>query len=144
VNFWDASCIVPLVIEEARSRACRELLRKHRSGMAAWMLTPVEVTSAVRRLEREDRITGRQVKAAFVKLESLRRGWDEVPANDAVIERAMRILALHALTSADALQLAAAVELVGDRPRYHQFVTTDDRLAGAATRTGFDVIVPGG
>jgi predicted nucleic acid-binding protein len=108
------------------------------------MVREGEVTSAVRRLEREKRVSPRQVHAAFTKLERLQCGWEEVPAVDAVIERAIRVLAFHALTFADALQLAAAIEFVADRPRNHRFVTTDLRLAEAAERNGFEVVSPGG
>ena len=52
------------------------------------------------------------------------------------------VLAVHALSAGDALQLAAAIDYVGDRPHHQSFVTADGRLAEAATRTGFDVTVP--
>jgi predicted nucleic acid-binding protein len=66
----------------------------------------------------------------------------EVVALDAPRGRAERILGLHPLTAADALQLAAALTLVSDRPRRRGFVTCHDRLAAAASDEGFQAIVP--
>ena len=53
-----------------------------------------------------------------------------------VREQAIRLLRLHLLRSADALQLAAALEWAGIPPQ-GPFVTLDDRLAEAARREGF-------
>jgi predicted nucleic acid-binding protein len=143
VRFWDSSCIVPLVVEEKRSRACRDLFRRDRK-IAVWSFTPVEVVAALRRVEREGGIGQGTVTRALSRLEAHRSLWTEIAASDSLIERALRILALHPLKSGDALQLAAALELVSDRPRRHAFVTADLRLAEAATRTGFVVTVPRG
>lgn len=57
-------------------------------------------------------------------------------------ERAERLLAVHPLRAADALQLAAALVAVKDKPRDRGFVVTDGLLADAARREGFDVRVP--
>jgi hypothetical protein len=53
------------------------------------------------------------------------------------------VLLVHDLRAADALQLAAAIEAAEGRPRGLGFVTLDLRLADAARREGFRVIVPG-
>jgi len=46
-------------------------------------------------------------------------------------------LEIHALSAADALQLAAALVAVAGRPQGFGFVTLDDRLAVAAASEGF-------
>jgi predicted nucleic acid-binding protein len=50
----------------------------------------------------------------------------------------MRVLRLHALRAADALQLAAALEWSGS-PAAGVIVSFDERLAQAAAREGFEV-----
>lgn len=55
---------------------------------------------------------------------------------------AARLLRVHPLCAADALQLAAARMAAEDRPETLPFVTLDDRLALAAQREGFEVIRP--
>jgi uncharacterized protein len=141
MTFWDSSALVPLFVEEARSRACRDLVRADRS-MYVWALTWVEVASALRRIERTGQIGAAAAGAAVARLERMREHWTEVTPVNVVAERAIRLLAVHSLTAADALQLAAAIELVGDRPRKHRFVTADAALADAAARSGFDVRIP--
>jgi predicted nucleic acid-binding protein len=143
MSFWDSSCIVPLVVEESRSRACRTLMRKE-PRITTWALTPVEVASAVRRLERDRQIHARAASTALLRLDALRRHWTVVTPSESVLDRAIRLLAVHSLSAGDALQLAAAIDYVGDRPHHQSFVTADGRLAEAATRTGFDVTVPTG
>lgn len=65
---------------------------------------------------------------------------DEVPPSDAIRERARRLIALHPLRAADALQLAAALDWCGGNTRGESFVCLDDRLRGAATLEGFRVL----
>jgi predicted nucleic acid-binding protein len=76
-------------------------------------------------------------------MEALAATWTEVDAISAVRARAERLVAVHPLRAADALQLAAALVLSRERPRW-PFVTGDRRLASVAELEGFDVIVPEG
>jgi hypothetical protein len=78
---------------------------------------------------------------AIRRLDALAAHWIEVDGLDAVRARAERILAVHPLRTADALQLAAALVLSKDRPHW-PFVTGDEQLAGVAELEGFDVIIP--
>jgi hypothetical protein len=52
MRFWDTSAIVPLLMEQRASRACRSL-RRANPAVAVWLLTRVEVTWAVFILVRE-------------------------------------------------------------------------------------------
>jgi hypothetical protein len=52
----------------------------------------------------------------------------------------MRLLRLHALRAADALQLAAAIVLADFDPKTLPFVTLDRHLGAAARREGFEVL----
>jgi predicted nucleic acid-binding protein len=59
-----------------------------------------------------------------------------------VAERALRVLDLHTLRAADALQLAAALVASRERPQDLPFVTLDEHLAEAAEREGFPLVSP--
>jgi hypothetical protein len=50
------------------------------------------------------------------------------------------LLRIHPLRSADALQLAAALEASENEPRTLPFVTLDERLARSAVREGFPIV----
>lgn len=66
----------------------------------------------------------------------LRASWFEVQPGDAIREQALRLLRVHPLRAADALQLAAALEWAGT-PTRAAFMTFDERLRSAAHREGF-------
>ena len=52
MRFWDASAIVPLLVNEPTRKTLLGLLDGD-SGMLVWWGTPVECTSAIARRERE-------------------------------------------------------------------------------------------
>ena len=143
MRFWDTSAIVPLILEQPTSRACRTI-RRGDPALVVWALTRGETCSAVERLTRDGLLTQRERGQSLSRARALFERVTEVVAFEAVRERAERVLAVHPLASADALQLAAALTLTSDRPRRRGFVCADDRLARAASAEGFDVIVPRG
>jgi len=55
-----------------------------------------------------------------------------------VRELAERVLLSHALSSADGLQLAAALAWCDERPRRRAFICGDKKLSKAAENLGFD------
>lgn len=141
MTFWDSSALVPLVVEEPRSRSCRALQRAHR-GTVVWVLTRVELVSALYRLVREGLLDATDLPEAIRRVDALERRWNEVTAIDLIRDRAERALAVHDLRAADAMQLAAALVQCEDRPKRRRFITADSKLAAAALAEGFDVIVP--
>ena len=60
--------------------------------------------------------------------------------SEAICSRADRLLAIHPLRAADALQLAALLAASAERPADLPFVTLDDRLAATARKGGFPVL----
>jgi predicted nucleic acid-binding protein len=104
VRFWDTSALVPLILEEPASKACRRELRAD-SGMVVWILTRVEIVSAIRRQARGAALSGAEAATALRRLEERAARWSEVESLAAVRLRAERLLALHPLRAADALQL---------------------------------------
>jgi predicted nucleic acid-binding protein len=130
--------VVPLLLAEPRTIVVERILDADRD-MLVWWGTEVECVSAIARREREASLAAREVAVAFQELEAFAQGWDEAPPTDAVRRVAGRLLRVHPLRAADALQLAAAVTISEGHPATLDFVTLDDRLADAARREGFRI-----
>ena len=139
MRFWDASAIVPLLIEERSSQALRALLTDD-PLMVVWWATPTECASALARLDREGLLDAQSVRSAHKRLSQLVANWQEVDPHDEVRETAARFVRVHPLRAADALQLAAAFVAAARRPSSLEMVVLDERLAAAAQKEGFSVI----
>lgn len=141
MKFWDSSAVVPLLVPEAASRVLQRLYQRD-PVMFAWWATEIECTSAIARRQRLGQLHDDVVTEAFVRLSALRAGWHEVEASEEVRESAKRLLRVHDLRTADALQLAAAFFVAEARPSTVEFVSLDDRLVAAARREGFSTSLP--
>jgi len=139
VRFWDSSAIVPLLIAEPTTRAVQGLAAKDPT-MLVWWASEVECASALARLERDGALETAEAERAFDRLRQLAAAWHEVDPSDAIRETAVRLLRVHALRAADALQLAAAFIAADRRPSSLELLTLDDRVAAAARKEGFAVL----
>jgi len=142
VRFWDASALVPLVLEQARSEAVANARNEDRAVVVAWT-TEIECSSAVARVVRERRLDSPGERAAFARLADLAASWTEIQPVPVVRRTAIRLVRAHSLRSADAIQLASALAAVDGDSWSLPFVTLDERLAEAAEREGFHVLMPG-
>lgn len=138
MRFWDTSGVVPLLLEQESTAAVKRLLSED-AGMAVWWGTPIECASAAARLRREERLTVAEEGRVLELLGTLRASWLEVLPSEEVRDHAMRMLRVHALKAADALQLAAARVWAGSAGGA-ELVTYDERLALAARLEGFEVL----
>jgi predicted nucleic acid-binding protein len=136
VRFWDASAIVPLLVAEAESGGLLALLDLD-PEMLVWWGTPVECTSAISRREREGALSPGDVASALERLRTVASAWQELLPAEPVRSTARRLLRVHPLRAADALQLAAAIVAAEHDPASLELVTLDDRLSEAAGREGF-------
>ncbi len=134
MRFWDASALVLLCLEQPLSPVARELLEQDRT-MVAWWGSPSECWSAFARLRREGVLTVEQEESARRVLQTLQDSWVEISPGEHVRRHAGRLLRLHPLRSADALQLSAALVWAGS-PAIGDFVVFDHRLAVAARLEG--------
>jgi predicted nucleic acid-binding protein len=139
MRFWDASAIVPLLIAETSTKAL-QALAEHDPVMLVWWASEVECASALARLERAGALDEPSTAQAFDRLRHLAGAWHEVEPSDPVRETAVRLLRVHPLRTADALQLAAAYIASERRPSSLDVVTLDDRLAAAARKEGFVLV----
>ena len=137
MRYWEASALVSLCIAEAATESTRALVTQ---GIVTWSVSAVEVASAIERRARERHLSEAGRAAARAALEELRAAWTEISMVGSVRDRALRLVATHSLRAADAMQLAAALVAVSDRPAGHDFVCTDARLRLAASREGFRVL----
>lgn len=138
MRYWDSSALVPLlVVEEASQRVARFLADD--SSVATWWGTTLECASAIARRERDGSMERADGTRARRRLAALEGSWAEVPPTTRLRDVARRLLRIHDLRAADALQLAAAIELAGEGDRALGFVTLDARLALVAEREGFAV-----
>ena len=74
------------------------------------------------------------------QLGMLAASWLEIEPLEQVRRRAIRLLRLHPLRAADALQLAAALTASDEDPQRLDLVSSNDRLSAAARREGFRVL----
>lgn len=141
MKFWDTSALVPLVVDEPATKGVRQILAED-PDVVVWLLTGVELLSAIARLGRTS--TGLQDLASVLRLEATSqfKRWARVTDLDGVGRRAERLVGLHAISAADALQIAAALVASRDRPDTLPFVTLDKSLARCAQLEGF--VVHGG
>lgn len=139
MRYWDASALVPAIVNEAGSDLVDGWLKTD-DAVCTWGLTRVELASAIERRAREGALTAGQRRAALKLVVELATAATEVLDLQAVRERGVPLLGRYELRAADALQLAAALVVVEGGIRGLPFVCLDRRLADAASREGFDVL----
>lgn len=141
MRFWDSSALVPLLVLEKETGRIRELYREG-EDVLVWWTTGVECASAVARLERDRALTADDATRSLDRLAALAASWHTIEPAESVRDTARRLLRVHDLRAADALQLAAAVLAAEGSPRTLPFLCLDRRLAVAAQREGFPLQGP--
>ena len=116
--------------EEPKTGPARALYLSD-ADVAVWWATPVECASAIAWLERDGALSAASAAEAFPRLDALSQSWIEVEPGEEVRETARRLLRVHPLPAADALQLAAAFTAAERRP---PTLTTSCLTIGCARR----------
>jgi predicted nucleic acid-binding protein len=140
MKYWDSSAIVPLCLEEATSRRITGVYQAD-PVIITWWGSEIECVSAFARLERDGTLDSGAMTGVLERLRRLRAHWHEVQPAKSVRDVAMRLLRVHPLRAADALQLSSAVVASNHDPVTFEFVTLDGRMSMAAQREGFSVPV---
>ena len=138
MKFWDASAIIPLCLKEKTSQAMKGLM-KDDEDILVWWTTRIECLSALSRRQREGVLPSGDEAQARSVLSALAATWSEVQPTETVRLRAERLLSIHPLRVADALQLASALIWAQETPRGLDFVCLDQNLREAALKEGFSV-----
>lgn len=139
MKFWDSSAIIPLCLKEPESGTIGRLAKTD-GDIIVWWASRVECLSAVSRRSREGVLPIDADRRARTALAALSAVWSEVQPTEPVRLRAERLLTVHPLRAADALQLAAALLWAEDTPRGLDFVCLDQNLREAALKEGFTLL----
>ncbi len=138
--FWDSSAIVPLLVNEPKTKEAQDILKEDRN-ITVWCLTYLEATSALNRRLRSEEIHFGHYRAGEERLKRLHLSWDQILFSDRLVKLSARLLRTHPLRTADSLQLAAALIAGGSDPSQVSFLSYDDRLNEAAVKEGLRVLV---
>jgi len=138
MRFWDSSAIIPLCLKEKASEAVKGLM-KDDEDIVVWWTTYIECLSALSRRQREGVLTSGDAAKARAVLSALAAAWSEVQPTELVRLRAERLLSIHPLRAADALQLAAALLWAQETPRGLDFVCLDQNLRESSLKEGFSI-----
>ena len=135
MRFWDASALVPLCIEQSESPGVKALFEDD-PEMVVWWSSVVECWSTFARLRREGVLSADEEETARTLLRTLQESWIEILPSEDVRAHAGRLVRVHPVRSADALQLGAALAWAGDPPS-GEIVVYDRRLREVAQLEGF-------
>ena len=136
MRFWDTSAIVPLCVDEPSSTLVKAILQED-PLLVLWWAPRTECVSALMRQIRERSLRAVGERQAREVLEILAKTWIEVQPSAMLRRTAERLLAVHPLRAADAMQLAAALQWCRRQPTDQGFVSFDNRLRDAAYKEGF-------
>lgn len=139
MRYWDSSALVSLLVEGRESARRLELLEQD-SSVITWWGSQIECASALNRLHREGAIDAQELGRSLEQLRILASSWFEVRPMQRVRNRAIRLLRIHPLRGADAVQLASALTASGEDPPTLDMVCSDVRLSHAAILEGFVVL----
>jgi predicted nucleic acid-binding protein len=138
VRFWDSSAVVPLLVHQQTSARTDRWLADD-PALSLWTLTPVEITSALWRLVRDGTVQEADAQLGESRALELAAASYTIADIEAVKALARRLLRVHTLRAADALQLGAALVWASGQPQGKTVHTLSERLALAARREGFVV-----
>lgn len=139
MKFWDASAIIPLCIDEPRTKILQDIAKKD-NAIVVWWGSLVECYSAFARLRRDSALKFEEEDQLREILVSLSDTGTEIEPSEDIRDITGRLLLNHPLRAADSLQLAAAIVWADKKPRGHHFVCLDFRLREAARKEGFSVL----
>lgn len=139
MRFWDTSALFLLLTVQKGSSGATAVFSSD-SEIAMWWGTPVELASAAARLRRMGEIDDAGHTRILSKIGPLAQIVEEVQPSEEVRQTALRLIRVHELRAADALQLAAALVWARHVPTGLDFVCMDARLSAAAEKEGFCVL----
>lgn len=108
--------------------------------MVVWWGTRTECISAFMRRLREGSLGVPDERNARHVFQTLTQTWTEIRPSEKVRTTAERLLTIHHLRTADAFQLAAAIEWCQGITTGQGFVVFDQRLRDACNAEGFSVL----
>lgn len=140
ISFWDTSAVLPLCCSQIFSTQAKKWQRKYPKTVV-WWGTSVEINSGLARLKRNGKLTDKEVVKALQLWEKIRKSSRLVAPVERVVLLANSLPDTYELRALDSFQLAAALVWCQENPRHRPFITADVRLAKAAEKAGFTVIL---
>src|SRR5262249_2848371 len=128
-----------LIIRQPQSQLARAAHRTY-PAINVWWGTRVECHSALQRMIREGNLSGKEERQAVLSLAKVAAQWVEIQPSEELRRLAERLLRLHPLRAADALQLSAAQIWCNRHPRGRSFISSDEKLIEAAKKEDFNVV----
>ena len=138
MRFWDSSAIVPLLVLEQETEQCIRAFQSDPEIMV-WTMSKIEVFSALCRRFREGGLREIDFDSAKKRMSDFFDMTFEIISLTKVKDRALRLLQVHQLRAADAMQLASVLVTTQEDPSRMQIMSFDDRLTLAARREGFTI-----
>lgn len=139
MRFWDSSALFPLLVRTPDSERMESLFRRD-PEIVLWWSAAVDCEEVLAEASRRGGLREADRRVAQTILERLRISAFEIQPQEEVRSRALRLLALHRLTSPLAFELAAALVWCRERTRGMTVVSLDPQLREAAAREGFRVL----
>jgi len=138
MRFWDSSAIIPLLVLEDKTEYCISAFQTDKEIMV-WTMSKVEVFSALCRSFRENTLTEGTFELAKKRMTDLFDIAFEIASISKVKERALRLLQVHTLKTADALQLASVLVATQEVTSKLPIMCFDEKLKQAAKLEGFAI-----
>ena len=138
MRFWDSSAIIPLLVLEDKTEYCISAFQTDKEIMV-WTMSKVEVFSALCRSFRENTLTEGTFELAKKRMTDLFDIAFEIVSISKVKERALRLLQVHTLKAADALQLASVLVATQEVTSKLPIMCFDEKLKQAAKLEGFAI-----
>lgn len=139
MRFWDSSALLPLIVRESSTDGQRQLLSLDQD-VAVWWGSEPECHSALNRRFRDGSLPIEELQYSRQLLRGILARSLEIVPTGILRASACRLLAVHPLRAADALQLAASLEWAQHSPVGREVVCLDERLRRAAQQEGFTVL----
>ncbi len=139
MKYWDSSALIPLLFPEAVSARARDI-KDDDPAVVTWWGTAIECVSALTRRERDGSLSSAALASGIDRVRGAAKSWTEVTPSDELREQSIRLLRVHRLRAADAMQLAAAILAAQFQPYTLDFVSFDKDQNIAAEKEGFRVV----
>jgi predicted nucleic acid-binding protein len=142
LRFWDSSALLALAVREPGSGDSGKIepLLQRDPDVAFWWGAPLECGEALLAAQRRERISPTDLQKARDVIDHLRARAFEIQPTEELRARALRILSVHPLGAAAALELAAALIWCRERTHGAAFVSLHSPLRLAAAMEGFRVL----
>jgi predicted nucleic acid-binding protein len=136
--YFDSSVLLKRYIREKGSD--RALVLTHRHLIISAAIAPLEMRSALRRLEVDGGLSAKAFQATLNRIHIERQKWDLVAISAEILQSAERLTVDLNVRSLDAIHLACALACRSRLKRPLPFVTGDIRQRDAAQKLDLEII----